>query len=106
MGTAFKLDYEIHVVPPTAVAENSVDLEIERFEQALQVTKNELHDIKESLAKKMGDDHAKIFDAHLLILDDVMVTEDTIDVIKKENISAASAFQNVISKVLSTLQGI
>ncbi len=102
VGTAFKLDYEIHVVPSTAVAENGVDVEIERFEQALQVTKGELRKIKESLAKKMGDDHAKIFDAHLLILDDVMVTEDTIDVIKKENVSAATAFQKVIAKVLST----
>ncbi|MDH3215230.1 MAG: phosphoenolpyruvate--protein phosphotransferase, partial [Candidatus Krumholzibacteria bacterium] len=50
--------------------------------------------------------HARIFDAHLLILDDVLVVDDTEALIRNENCNAAWAFEKVISNVTSTFADI
>ncbi|NIM20363.1 MAG: phosphoenolpyruvate--protein phosphotransferase [Candidatus Latescibacteria bacterium] len=102
IGTAFLMDSDILLVPDIRVRSSDVKGEIEKFERALEDTKKELSEIKASLTHRMGEDHAKIFDAHLLILDDVMVTEDTVSVIQKEKLSAASAFQKVLSQVMAS----
>jgi phosphotransferase system enzyme I (PtsI) len=54
----------------------------------------------------MGEDHARIFDAHLMILDDVMVIEDTEALIRTEGYSAAWALKEVISRVVGSLSNI
>ncbi len=104
VGTAFLMDSEILVVPTIHVSNGRVETEIDKFKIALEATRNEIHAIKTSLAEQLGEDHAKIFDAHLLILDDVMITEDTIKAIKNEKLSAASAVQRVVSEVVSTFK--
>jgi phosphotransferase system enzyme I (PtsI) len=104
VGSAFLMDSEILVVPTIHVAQERVETEINRFNIALKATRNELHAIKSSLADQLGEDHAKIFDAHLLILDDIMVVEDTIKAVRNERLSAASAFQRVVSEVVSSFK--
>ncbi len=106
IGTAFLMDSGILIAPTIRVPKSQVDGEIKKFETSLTDTRNELRKLKMNLAQRLGEDHAKIFDAHLLILDDVMVTEDTVEVIRREKLSAASAFQKVISKVLSTFRDV
>ncbi|MCK4775328.1 MAG: phosphoenolpyruvate--protein phosphotransferase, partial [Candidatus Krumholzibacteria bacterium] len=73
---------------------------------AVEKTRDELRSIKSHIAEQMGDNHARIFDAHLMILDDVMVSEDTIDVIRKEKLNAAASFQRVVNRVMSSFDQI
>ena len=102
IGRAFLKDSELLVVPRKKLRKDEVETEIEKLQQILEVTREELLEIKSHIADQMGDDHAKIFDAHMMILEDVLVVEDTVALIRKEQMSAAAAFQRVINRVMSS----
>jgi phosphotransferase system enzyme I (PtsI) len=107
IGPAFVIDTEEDLsVPRTRVAHDRVDDEVEKFKKALEITRGELAQIKANLADRMGDDHARIFDAHLMILDDVMVIEDTETLIRTEGYNAAWALKETISKVIAGFSNI
>ena len=94
IGTAFLRDSELLVVPRTKLTKVQVKAEIKKFQEILAETRGELLGIKSHIAEQMGDDHAKIFDSHLMILDDVLVVEDTVDLIRKERMNAAGKGTN------------
>ena len=102
IGKAFLKDSDILVAPQTRVDATQVDSEVERFQKALGDTKEELDRIKADIAEQMGEDHARIFDAHQMILDDVMVVDDTTKRIREELQNAAWAFQDTINRVMSS----
>ena len=104
IGPAFIMHSERLNVPDDRISD--IDGEIKKFKTALDATGKELLDIKLRLEEQLGEDHAKIFDAHLMILDDVMVVEDTEAMIRKENANAAWAFQKVITKVGASFRDI
>jgi len=106
VGTAFVLDHEKLSAPDSRIAADDVEKELARFRDALEITKKELEEIKQSLSAQIGDDHARIFDAHLLILSDVTVIEETEALIRDERRNAAWAFQSVLTKVVTSLRGI
>ena len=49
---------------------SQIESEQNRFREALDKTKVELDELRNHIDKLSGDDHGKIFDAHLLILED------------------------------------
>lgn len=102
IGKAFLKDSELLVVPRKRLRKEEVEAEVEKLQQILEITRGELLQIKSHIAEQMGDDHAKIFDAHMMILEDVLVVEDTIALIRKEQMTAAAAFQRVINRVMSS----
>jgi phosphotransferase system enzyme I (PtsI) len=53
-----------------AIAAGQVDDELKRLRRAIERTKGELVRIKTDIEDKMGEEHAIIFEAHLLILED------------------------------------
>ncbi|UCH83289.1 MAG: phosphoenolpyruvate--protein phosphotransferase [Candidatus Latescibacterota bacterium] len=106
IGTAFVVDSQVLRVPRTRVSQDRAEAEIVRFQEALDITRGELLQIKSDLADQLGDDHAKIFDAHMLILDDVMVKESTESLIRAESYNAAWALDIVISKIVTSLGNI
>ncbi len=106
IGKAHVVDSEDLSVPHTRIPHDMVESEVDNFNSALAVTREELLEIKTDLANQMGEDHARIFDAHLLILDDVMVVDDTEALIRTEGFNAAWALKVVISKVVSSFGNI
>jgi phosphotransferase system enzyme I (PtsI) len=106
IGRVFLQDSELLVVPFTRLANDQIEKEISHFQAGLERTREELMSIRSHIAEQMGDDHARIFDAHMMILDDVMVSEDTVDLIRKEQIGAASAFQRVVNRVMASFDKI
>jgi phosphotransferase system enzyme I (PtsI) len=106
IGKAFLQDSELLVVPVTRLADDQIEKEVALFQSGLKQTKQELVSIRSHIAEEMGENHARIFDAHLMILDDVMVSEDTIALIRKEQIGAAAAFQRVVNRVLTSFDKI
>jgi phosphotransferase system enzyme I (PtsI) len=107
IARAFVLDTDEDLsVGKTRIPHDMVDAEVAKFKSALAATREELLQIKTSLEESMGEDHARIFDAHLLILDDVMVIEDTEALVRTEGYSAAWALKEVISRVVASLSNI
>ena len=69
-GAGFIIDKQEFIIPPRAVTEKEVPIEIARFEEALIKTREEILQIKRKISEEMGDQHAQIFDAHVLVLED------------------------------------
>jgi phosphoenolpyruvate-protein kinase (PTS system EI component) len=99
IGPAFLKDSEFFHVPRTVIDEDRVQAEVEFFEQALTDTRKEIVAIKTHMSEQLGEDHARIFDAHLLILDDEVITDGTIAVIREQRLNAAAAFDTVITRI-------
>ena len=105
-GEAFVVNVEDTPVTADTVPPDQIDLEVQRFETALQETEEELHKLRKQLEDEMGVEHAKILDAHRMILADEVAHKDTIRHIKKHKVNAAYAFTTVLNKVLTTFDQI
>ncbi|WP_067727159.1 phosphoenolpyruvate--protein phosphotransferase [Oceanobacillus damuensis] len=69
--------------------------EIERLDSALKISKQELEKIKEHTKKEIGDEHAEIFSAHLLVLSDPELINPMKDKISSDNVNAEAALDEV-----------
>lgn len=106
-GPAFILDKQEFIVPPRSVMEKEIPIEIARFEEAIIKTRDEILAVQKKIADEMGMQHAQIFDAHILVLEDRMLIEQVIKKIKKEALCVEYVFSEVLKnyiKVFSTIQ--
>jgi phosphotransferase system enzyme I (PtsI) len=97
-GSAFILDKQDFVIPARSIMDKEVPIEIARFEEALLKTKQEIFEIQNNVIKDLGGKHAKIFDAHLMVLDDKSLIEEVIHQIRNEKLAAEYVFNEVIKK--------
>lgn len=80
---------------------SEADSEIERFKNALKVSRDQLTRIKKVMEDdRRGKEHIRIIDAHLMILKDTMLINDTIRVIKEERVNAEWALKTVLKDLM------
>jgi len=77
-GPAFVYLQKELEVPVYQIREDDQPAEVERFERALVTTRQQISKIREEVAQKLGEEEAQIFDAHLLVLEDRALIEETI----------------------------
>jgi phosphotransferase system enzyme I (PtsI) len=80
-----------------------IPLEISRLRQALEVSRRQIQEIQERIAKEVGPQYARIFDAHLLILEDRWLAEQATTLIQKQRVNAEFAVQEVLDPVRQAL---
>jgi phosphoenolpyruvate-protein phosphotransferase (PTS system enzyme I) len=98
IGKAFIFDSEEVVVIKRHIDAEQVPTEIARFEDALIRTRKEILDIQSKLSERLGTEHAEIFNAHLLVLEDLSLIEDVIKKIEREHYNIEYVFQQVGKK--------
>jgi phosphotransferase system enzyme I (PtsI) len=76
-----------------------VDREIERLMDARTKSREQIQQIKERIARSVGDEHAYLFDAQLLMLDDAMLIERARTIIRNERLNAESALQRALDYI-------
>ena len=88
------------------IKSEEVPSEIARFEDALIATHEQIKHIQKQVAEVLGDDHASIFDAHILVVDDRTFIEDVIRTVKKDLVnvepvllSVANRYADMLSRV-------
>jgi phosphoenolpyruvate-protein phosphotransferase (PTS system enzyme I) len=89
-----------------AIKENEIPKEINRFQDALIKTREEILIIKEDIQKSLDIKQAEIFNAHLLILEDRVMIEDIIKRVKAEKINIEYVFFQVLQKFIETFQAV
>ncbi|MDD5496430.1 MAG: phosphoenolpyruvate--protein phosphotransferase [Candidatus Omnitrophica bacterium] len=99
-GKTLLLDREQYVIQRRNIKEDQIQNEIKRFKEALIQTKNEILEIKKRISEEMGVEHAQIFSAHLLVIEDSMLIEEVIAKLKKERLSIEYIFQDVLKKYI------
>jgi phosphotransferase system enzyme I (PtsI) len=80
------------------IHEEQVNREVERFRDALETTKNQITTLKDRMPDQIKK-HAFILDAHLMILDDSMLCDATINTIKEEKTNAEWALKKSIQNI-------
>ncbi|QSH42184.1 phosphoenolpyruvate--protein phosphotransferase [Lentisphaerota bacterium ZTH] len=80
-----------------------VDAEVQRFNIALDKTREELLDLQRRIQKDLDTRDASIFDAHLLIVDDQMLLNEVEDMVKSQHKSADYAFYKVIGRYIAAI---
>lgn len=106
IGTAFLMDQQDFIVPERAISDEEVVVEIARFEEAIGHTKEEILSIKEKITSQGGGKDAQIFDAHLLVLEDVMLLDDVEKHIRSDRQSAESVFSKVLKRYVHVFEKI
>lgn len=91
---------------PRSISDDEIPSEIARFEEALIATHDQIKHIQKQVAEVLGDEHASIFDAHMLVVDDRTFIEDVIRSLKREMINVepvllavANRYADMLSKV-------
>jgi phosphotransferase system enzyme I (PtsI) len=69
--------------------------EIARFEQALLETRQQITNVQLEISRNLGEDEARIFDAHLLVLEDQALIEETIRELDRTGYNIEHAVQLV-----------
>lgn len=100
IGKAFLYDTRQLIVRERPIKEETVPMEIARFEEALIKTRAEIIEIQKKISKEMSFQHAEIFNAHLLVLEDRMLIEEVIQNLKSELKCVEYIFTKVIEKYI------
>ena len=81
------------------VPESLVQQELQRLDTARARSRDQLREIKARMARAAGNDHAYLFDAQLLMLDDAMLMQRAAAVIRDERLNAESALQRALDEI-------
>lgn len=107
IGKAYLFLPERVKIRKTTISAGEVDAEIARFREALEMSEQQIMDIKEEVSKRRLADHVHIFDAHMLILHDRALWNEIFDTVRTKRINLEWALELVkqkYSKLFSELQ--
>ena len=93
IGTVFIQEHEEIIISDAKVSD--IAAEKEKLSKALAQSKEQLEAIKEKTANEIGEHEAQVFEAHLMLLDDVEFTGQMEMTIENDQLNAMKAVQNV-----------
>jgi len=91
---------------PARIEIGDVSRELERFRQAIALARGQLLEIKERAANLLGQDHAYIFDAHLLMLEDTKFIDEIEKYISNRRANAEWAVKVIGDRLLALYEKI
>lgn len=105
-GQAFVFLQKELEIPIYKVEEYAQGGEIQRFEDAIMRTRTQISDVRHEVADKLGEAEAQIFDAHLLVLEDRALIEETIQEHYKSEYNIEYCFHSVSKRYLEAFKHI
>ena len=81
------------------VSSTRVARELERLAEARARSREQLQQIKQRIARSAGAEHAYLFDAQLLMLDDPMLIDRAAEIIATERLNAGSALELALGEI-------
>ena len=81
------------------IPERRIDGELVRLDTARAQARVQIGHIKQRMAAAAGADHAYLFDAQLLLLDDPMLVDRAAAIVREERLNAESALQRALDEV-------
>jgi phosphoenolpyruvate-protein phosphotransferase (PTS system enzyme I) len=76
-----------------------VERELERLAEARDRSREQLGQIRQRIASSAGAEHAYLFDAQLLMLDDPMLMDRAAEIIRAERLNAGSALERALDEI-------
>ncbi len=92
--------------PQKRIHPSQVDEEVERFHRAIEEARSQLQEFKEKILDPEVRQHAFILDVHLMILDDQMLIQNTVENIRKRKINSEWALDLTLEKLDAAFKAI
>jgi phosphoenolpyruvate-protein phosphotransferase (PTS system enzyme I) len=105
-GKVLVLHQTRHVITQRAVPAAEIPSEIKRFEQSLLRTRQQISEIQRRVAETMSSAEADIFDAHLLMLEDHVLIDEVLKIIRDQQANAEFAFHSASEKYVAVLEAV
>ncbi|MBU6400545.1 MAG: phosphoenolpyruvate--protein phosphotransferase [Verrucomicrobia bacterium] len=105
-GKVVVLGKRDEAIPRWAVPETELGQQVERVEQALIQTRQQVLEIQRQVTAAMGAADASIFEAHLLVLEDRVLIDEVSRLIQEQKVNAEFAFSTVADRYLATLSAV
>jgi phosphoenolpyruvate-protein phosphotransferase (PTS system enzyme I) len=99
IGKAYVLEDEEIVVNRVEIPRDKIRAEVQRFKAAQKATHRDLDAAEQRVLKVLGKKHAKLIDAHRLILRDTLITHDVAQRILKEGVNAEFALSEALEAI-------
>jgi len=106
IGKAYMVERFKVRLPQKRILSEQVKGEVERFLKAIQQSRDQLAEIKEKILDPEVRKHAFILDVHLMILNDQMLIQDTVDTIRKKKVNAEWALDLTVEKLDAAFKAI
>lgn len=100
MGKSVLYDVEEPILQRRTITEEQVPSEVLRLEEALILTRHQIVAIQKRLLEDLGAEHAEIFNAHLLVLEDQSLREEIINGLKTQRLNVEVIFNDVLRRHL------
>ncbi len=99
-GKALLIFHNSIDVPAYEIADSSREAEMHRFESALVKTRHEILHVKKEISQRVGEQEASIFDAHLLLLEDAAIIQETIASFNENSFNIDYCYMKVVEKFI------
>mgnify|MGYP001486891385 CR=1 FL=1 len=106
VGPVFRLEPEELAVREAEIGASDVEREVAGFRAALEASRHDLTAIRDGIAAELGEGEARIYDAHLLILEDPDMITAVERGVRQRQRNAASVFQAVMSSVAARFESL
>lgn len=100
-GSAFVFLQNSLEIPCYPVEPEKMPEESQRFEQALLATRKQINHLRTTVARRLGEGEAAIFDAHLLVLDDPALIDETLRTMRETGRNVEHCFHQVAEKYIT-----
>lgn len=88
-------------MPCYDLQDGGIDAEIERFDQAILETREEISAVRTKVAESLGEGEAQIFDAHLMVLEDSALLEEVISELRTTNKNVECCYNKIAQRYIS-----
>ena len=106
MGKAFLLSASEKTPLKRTIQPEEIDGEVQRMHDALVATRREVMAVQQRVADAIGADEARIFEAHLLALEDQTLIDEALRILKGELVDAEYAFWAASDRFLVALEAV
>ncbi len=94
---------ELPVVVRTVLPAPDLDREVERLHAALADARTQIQVLVARLSADLGPEGAAILESHLLILEDVLIVDRAVAIVRAQSCNAEAAFHDAVAEVASRL---
>ena len=88
----------------SAIPASTLVAEEKRFRKAVDTTAKEIEELKKVAIERLGEEEARIFDSHLMMLKDSMLIDPIVDSILKDAHNARWAVHSTLSGLITQLE--
>ena len=103
-GRVFVLGTRHLHVPHRVITEGEITEELKRLEQSIVTTRKQLTKLHQSLREQVDSQDADIFEAHLLVLEDQALIDETTKLVECDLCNVEYAYQKVTNKYAKALE--